>query len=374
MSLRRTLAITRRILRQFRRDHRTVALLFVAPIVILSLLSYLLRSQSTPAAKVELINQDTGALGAQVIDATRHQRDINPAFDGWTVGTDEAAAQGRLQRGELDAYVVLPPTLSTNVLQGSFTDEEYVEGSKPYVRTVVERNIQLALVAVGVGRLGGAIPSHRPVQTFLHGGPKLDQVDTLGAAFIGLILFFLVFVITSVAFLRERSQGTLERLMASPLRRPEIVVGYMAGFGILALVQGVIVLLFTLLVIKVHNEGNVGLIFMLEALMAIGAVNLGIFLSMFARSEFQAVQFIPLVIVPQVVLSGVLVPVEAEPGFLQWVSHVLPLTYAVEGLRDVLLRGRGLDSGTLQLDIAVLFGFAAVMVAAAALTLRRRVA
>ena len=158
-----------------------------------------------------------------------------------------------------------------------------------------------------------------------------------------MIVFFLVFVVTSVSFLRERSQGTLERLMASPLRRGEIVLGYMLGFGLVALVQSLLVLVFALTVLRIHNEGNVLLVFLLEALLAIGAVNLGIFLSMFARTEFQAVQFIPIVLLPQVLLSGILFPIANEPGPLQYVSNVLPLTYAVYGMRDVMLKGPGWD-------------------------------
>jgi ABC-2 type transport system permease protein len=188
------------------------------------------------------------------------------------------------------------------------------------------------------------------------------------------VVFFLVFVITSVSFLRERSQGTLERLMASPLGRGEIVVGYMVGFTVVAVVQSVEVLAFALLVLHVHNSGNVLFIFLVEALLALAAVNLGIFLSMFARTEFQAVQFIPLVIVPQVLLSGVVFPVTTEPAALQAVSQALPLTYAVDGLRRVMLTGSGLGDGSVRLDLVVVTGFAALTLAAAMATLRRRVA
>jgi ABC-2 type transport system permease protein len=188
------------------------------------------------------------------------------------------------------------------------------------------------------------------------------------------VVFFLVFVITAVAFLRERGQGTLERLMASPLRRAEIVLGYMLGFTVLALVQSAEVLAFSLVVLHVHNVGNVALIFLLEALMAIAAVNLGIFLSMFARTEFQAVQFIPLVIVPQVLLAGIIFPISTEPGPLQALSHVLPLTYAVEGLRNIMIKGADLTWSSLQLDVGVVLGFCVLVILAGAATLRRRIA
>jgi ABC-2 type transport system permease protein len=148
----------------------------------------------------------------------------------------------------------------------------------------------------------------------------------------------------------------------------------MLGFTVLALVQCAEVLIFSLYVLKVHNSGSVLLIFGLETLLALSAVNLGIFLSMFARTEFQAVQFIPLVIAPQLLLSGVIFPLSGEPRWLQAVSNVLPLTYAVEGLRNVMLKGAGPGSAALQIDAAVVGGFCVLMILAAAATLRRRIA
>jgi ABC-2 type transport system permease protein len=118
----------------------------------------------------------------------------------------------------------------------------------------------------------------------------------------------------------------------------------------------------------------VGLIFGIEVVLAVGAVNLGIFLSMFARTEFQAVQFIPLVIVPQVLLSGIILPVDSEPRWLQGVSNALPLTYAAGGLRDVMLKGADLSWSSVQLDCGVVLGFAVLMLIAATATLRRRIA
>jgi ABC-2 type transport system permease protein len=162
--------------------------------------------------------------------------------------------------------------------------------------------------------------------------------------------------------------------MASPLRRGEIVIGYMLGFTVLALIQAAEVLTFCLVVLKVHNQGNVLLIFGVEALMAITAVNLGIFLSMFARTEFQAVQFIPLVVVPQFILSGILFPVSTEPKPLQVISDVLPLTYAVSGLRDIMIKGADLTWTSLQIDAGVVAGFCVVLIVAGIATLRRRIA
>jgi ABC-2 type transport system permease protein len=366
MSRHRIAAITRRLLEGFRRDRRTVALLFVAPIVILGILGYLMRgSSSTPS--VGVANEDAGPLGAVVADRLNHSSLIS--------ATTISAADGdaKLKDGSLAAYIVFPSDFTQQAQSGSIAPEVHLEGSQPGRTAPVVQALQQALTAVAAQAAGRSI-TFSPRTTYLYGGAGFDTLDYFGAAFIGLVVFFLVFVITIVAFLNERSQGTLERLMASPLRRGEIVVGYMLGFTVLALIQSAEVLVFALAVLKVQNQGNVLLIFGMEALMALAAVNLGIFLSMFARSEFQAVQFIPLVVVPQVLLSGIIFPVSSEPGPLQVLSNVLPLTYAVNGMRDIMVKGADLTWSSLQLDVAVVAAFAVLLIGAGTATLRRRVA
>jgi len=361
MSGHRVRAITRRLLQGFRRDRRTVALLFVAPIVILGLLGYLIRGSST-VPDVGIANQDTGPLGATVADALSRSTQIK------TTTISEADGDARLKDGSLVAYIVFPADFSQQAQGGHIAPEVHVEGSQPGQYAPVIQALGQSLISLA----GSSAPKFQPKVTYLYGGTAYDTLDYFGAAFIGLIVFFLVFVITIVSFLNERSQGTLERLMASPLRRGEIVLGYMIGFTVLALIQAAEVLVFALAVLKIQNHGNVLLIFGMEALMAIAAVNLGIFLSMFARSEFQAVQFIPLVIVPQFLLSGIIFPVSSEPGALQWLSGVLPLTYAVNGMRDIMVKGADLSSSGLLLDAGVVAGFAILLIAAGTATLRRR--
>ena len=364
MSGHRIAAITRRLLQGFRRDRRTLALLFVAPLVILGLLGYMLRNSSTPA--VGVANEDSGPLGAMVASALDESTKITT--------TNIAASDGdaNLKDGSIVAYIVLPSDFSQRAQSGVIAPQVHLEGSQPTAAAQALQALQSALATAASNGPGAVRVA--PDVTYLYGGPNLDTLDYFGAAAIGLIVFFLVFVVTIVSFLNERSQGTLERLMASPLRRGEIVIGFMIGFTVLALVQSAEVLLFALYVLNVHNAGNVFLIFGIEALMAITAVNLGIFLSMFARTEFQAVQFIPLVIVPQFLLSGILFPVRSEPTWLQYLSNVLPLTYAVNALRDVMVKGADLTWSSLQLDAGVVAAFVILFVAAGTATLRRRVA
>ena len=360
----RVRAVTRRILQQFRRDRRTLALLFVAPLVILALLGYLLRGGGGHTA-MGVVNLDQGPLGGRIASNLVASKHVDASRMGL------ATARQKLADGVIAGYVVLSSDLSSNALAGgALSPEIHLEGTQPGPGADLIQALNQAII----GALAGAGPRLTPKFSYLHGGAGLDTLDYFGPAFVGLVVFFLVFVVTSVSFLRERSQGTLERLMASPLRRGEIVLGYMAGFGLVALVQSLFVLVFALAVLRIHNEGNVLLVFLLEALLAIGAVNLGIFLSMFARTEFQAVQFIPLVLLPQVLLSGILFPIANEPGPLQLVSAGLPLTYAVYGMRDVMLKGAGLGSPGLLLDFGVAILFAGTMIVLASATLRRRVA
>ncbi len=366
MSAHRVGAITRRLLQGFRRDRRTLALLFVAPIVILALLGYMIRGSSS-VPTVGIANQDTGPVGALVADSLRHSSKIA------TTDIDASQGEAKLKDGSLVAYIVLPSNFSQQVQAGVVSPEVHLEGSQPGQATPVIQALQQAMILLA-SQAAARNVRFDPKFDYLHGGANYDTLDYFGAAFVGLIVFFLVFVITIVSFLNERSQGTLERLMASPLRRGEIVLGYMLGFTVLALVQAVEVLVFALAVLKIQNQGNVLLIFFMESLMVIVAVNLGIFLSMFARSEFQAVQFIPLVIVPQFLLSGILFPVSTEPRVLQYISNVLPLTYAVNGMRDIMVKGADLTWSSLQLDAAVVAGFCVVLIAAGTATLRRRLA
>jgi len=194
-------------------------------------------------------------------------------------------------------------------------------------------------------------------------------LNYLAPAILAALALFFGFILTGVSFLRERSQGTLERLMASPISRGDLVVGYLLGFIGFAMVQALIILLFTIYALGIQYRGALWQLFVLQVIVTVGSVNLGIFVSTYARNEFQVVQFIPLIILPQFFLSGILWPVEQMPGYLQWVSDFLPLTYAVEGMRQIMLAGESLLD--IPLELGVLLAFAAATSVGAATTLRR---
>ena len=200
----------------------------------------------------------------------------------------------------------------------------------------------------------------------------MDQpgvLNKVAPALIGVFAFFFTFILTGVSFLRERSQGTLERLLSTPVGRGDILVGYLVGFTVFASIQSLVILLYTLLVLPVEHQGSLWQIFLLLIVLTVAAVSLGIFVSTFANNEFQVVQFIPLVFAPQVFLSGIFLPIANMPGSLQVIARLLPLTYAVDGLRRIMIRGDGLDDVLQELGVLVIF--AVIMLALAATTIRR---
>lgn len=157
--------------------------------------------------------------------------------------------------------------------------------------------------------------------------------------------------------------------MVSPLGRTELVLGYVLGFTLFALMQSLIILLFVVYVLRVHYAGNLVLLFLVTLVLTLGAVNLGIFASAFARNELQVIQLIPLLLVPQVLLGGLFFPVQTLPVALKQLAYIMPLTYANIALKDIMLKGLGL--GDVWPYLLFLVGFAALMILVAALSLRQ---
>ena len=383
--IRRTGAVARRVIEQFRHDRRSLALILVVPLVILTLLGYLLRpTGGTSAQPVAIVQQDRGAsgplgtsllLGAPVADALAQA----PSLDARRLDPD--AAEAALRDGAVNAILTIPPTFTRDVIQSQrLTLAVKLEGSDPFVTANVSAAIQkAALDAVGgaLSRLpfgGGAGPRLALEVSYLYGGADYTTLDYLAPVLIPFLAFFFVFLLTDVAFIRERSSGTLERLLASPLRRGELVVGYVLGLSFFAIVQTAIVIAFSIWVLNVRYRGSVGAILVVELVMVLGAVNLGLFLSAFARNEFQAVQFIPLVILPQAFLAGIFIPIRDLPDLLRPLAYVLPLTYANDALRGVMVKGFELGDATVLRDLAALVAFAVLAAIAATSTIRREVA
>jgi ABC-2 type transport system permease protein len=194
--------------------------------------------------------------------------------------------------------------------------------------------------------------------------------DHVGLIMIAIFPFVVMFLVTSIAMLRERTTGTLERLLTTPLARLDLLLGYGAAFGVAAALQAVITVTVATTLYDLDVAGSLWLVVLIAVVDAVLGVALGLLASAFARSEFQAVQFMPVVVLPQFFLCGLLVARDQMPGWLEAVSNVLPLTYAVEALQEV--GWSAAETGTMWRDVGIVAGAALLALALAAATLRRR--
>jgi ABC-2 type transport system permease protein len=196
--------------------------------------------------------------------------------------------------------------------------------------------------------------------------------DRLGGPMVGLFPFITMFLVTSIAMLRERTSGTLERLMSLPLAKADLLFGYALAFAAVAAVQAALTSATAFGLLGLDTEGPIWLVFGLAIANALLGMALGLFMSAFATSEFQAVQFMPAVVLPQILLGGLLVARERMAWPLEWISDVLPLTYAYDALERATQLGD--FDGTLARDLVLVLGFIVAALSLGAATLRRRTA
>jgi ABC-2 type transport system permease protein len=199
---------------------------------------------------------------------------------------------------------------------------------------------------------------------------KKQVFQEIGAPLCGLFPFIVMFLVTSISMLRERTTGTLERLMTLPLGKADILAGYGIAFGVLATIQAIVIVFLGFGILGLHAAHGAWLVALLAIGNAILGMSLGLFVSAFAQTEFQAVQFMPALIFPQLILCGLFVPRDQMAGFLEAVSWLLPLTYAFEALAKATSH-KPLDAA-FAADVLVIVGVTIAALGLGALTLRRR--
>ncbi len=195
--------------------------------------------------------------------------------------------------------------------------------------------------------------------------------DRFGPALLALFPFVVMFLVTSVTTLRERSSGTLERLLAMPLGKGDFLLGYALAFGLVAVVQSALAVGVSVGLLGLEVTGPLWLLTVVAVCDAVLGTALGLFVSAFARTEFQAVQFMPALVIPQILLCGLFVPRDSLPGVLEAISDVLPLSYAVDAMTHLV---GSATTGEVWADLAVVTAYAAGGLAIGAATLRRRTA
>jgi ABC-2 type transport system permease protein len=338
----RILALVNRIWHQFLRDKRTLALMLIAPILILTLVS-LVFNGSTYKPKIGTIDVPAPMTQALAKENVKLYAYASPA-----------KAMDALKSQTIDAYIDLH----------TGTPQVVLEGSDPTTNRAVLLDIQKLMQSTA----GTASPNTQPKVSYLYGSAHMTSFDNFGPVLIGFFAFFFVFLIAGISFLKERTTGTLERLVATPVKRWEIVTGYVLGFGIFTTIQAILIAWFSVDVLGMMMNGQLINLLIVTFLLSMTALTLGIFLSSFANSEFQMMQFIPLVIVPQIFFSG-LFNIDTMANWLRWLSKIMPLYYGADAMRNIMIRGKGLAD--IGVDLAVLLGLSIVFMILNVIALRK---
>jgi ABC-2 type transport system permease protein len=364
--MRSAFAVTLRILRQFKHDPRTLFMMIVAPVLALFILNIIFGSPDyEPLVLTDAVSTD---FAAALEDAGARVEAV-----------PQAEALDRLNLGDADGLVV----------PDGDTYEVWVEGSDPSKTGGVIRAVSAAIRATarpftieGPPQLPGdapfdleqlmqfvkITPPASPEVVYVHGSSDMRIFDFYGPVFIGVFVFFYVFITSGISFVRERMGGTLDRLMATPIRRWELVLGYVQGFGLFTLLQSAIVVAASIYWVGFPNLGDFWLVLAIALSIALVSLTLGILVSEFANTELQVMQLMQIIVIPQILLSGMF-DLSQTPQWMQTLSRVFPITYGAEAMRAVMLRGEGLAE--MWGDLAVLWAFIVVFFAANIFALKK---
>lgn len=315
-------ALVTKIIQQFFRDKRTLLLMLFAPLLVLTLANLVLNNENAVF--------HTG--GYQLPDGLVSKLEKeNIEVEDYSSNQPKSA----IENDQLDAFFSFGSDGLSVTLDNSSQNTKEILGT---LQRIQQPKGQSDTVSVD----------------YAYSDDELSSFDYTGPVLVGLFIFFFVFLVAGISFLRERTKGTLERILATPLKRYEIVAGYSIGFGLFTVLQSIVITWFAIQILNLYNSGSIGLILIITILLSLTALTLGTFLSTFANNELQLIQFIPLVIVPQVFFSG-LFPLDGLPSWLESVSFVMPLYYGADALKAVMLKGQGFPQ--IQTDLLVLIGF-----------------
>jgi ABC-2 type transport system permease protein len=369
MKMYRCLAVTKRIFRDLKNDRRTPALMFVAPLFAMSVFG-LAFSGEVKNVSVIVVNNDDGFI----VEGTRISlsEEIISNFDekilDISVMDTADKARKKVENGEVLAALIFPEHFTQDVMTAPlgeihvFIDKSNVNVANPVLKSVSNT------VFGTLEKMGRKAPVTIDEESIY--GENADFMDFFFPGILSFVAYLLTILLTLISFVGERVSGTLERLLATPLKESEIVTGYALAFGLLGTLQSAFLLSVGVVVFEITIMGNVMVAFSVIALLAVVSQSLGILLSGLAKRESQAIQFFPFVVLPAFLLSGIFWPIEAIPSWLRPASYLVPPTYAVDACRDVMVRGWGLDK--IWGDIAALVGFAAIFLTIAVLSLKRR--
>ena len=355
----RTLAIAKKVMKELFRDKRTLAMMFVAPVFIMWLMN-LMFSAST-AVNIKLATQDLPtSLVTKMGDldhvSVQTYNDLDQAKKD--LADEKVDAVASYKNGEYQVDYANTDASKTSMTRQVLRTSIASEGSNQLMARVKQALPQLKLEAKA--------PEIK--ESYRYGDKNTSFFTSMIPVLIGFVVFFFVFLISGMALLKERTSGTLERLLATPVKRSEIVYGYMLSYGLIAIFQTAVVVLAAIWLLDVEVVGNLFNVIIVNIVLALVALAFGILLSTLAKSEFQMMQFIPLVIMPQLFFSGI-IPLSSMGGWAQTVGKFLPLTYSGDAMSQIILYGRSI--GDVLPNIGVLLIFLVILTILNIVGLRR---
>ena len=341
----RTIAIAKKVIKELLRDKRTLALMFIAPVFIMWLMNLMFSASTT--VNVKLATQDLPTGLVTKMDELDHV-DVETYQD-----LDQA--KKALADEKVDAVI-------------SYKDGEYqvdyanTDASKT---TMTRQVLRTSIVNEGTDQLLSRVKQALPQLKLDEKAPEIKESYQYGdkntgffarmiPILIGFVVFFFVFLISGMALLKERTSGTLDRLLATPVKRSEIVYGYMLSYGIIAIFQTAVVVLAAIWLLDVEVVGSILNVIIVNVVLALVALAFGILLSTLAKSEFQMMQFIPLVIMPQLFFSGI-IPLSSMGEWAPTVGKFLPLTYSGDAISQIILYGHNLGDILSNLGVLMVF-------------------
>ncbi|WP_297429156.1 ABC transporter permease [Clostridium sp.] len=316
----RVKAIMVRILLQLAHDKRTIGLMIMAPILVLTLMSFIFDG-SDYHPKIGIINAPISLVNKlEDKDVIVIRYTENDAYDA-------------LKSSKIDALINFENGIPKITLEGS--DPSKSQASIKLIQGATQQltsNLKLDI-------------------TYLYGYENMTSFDNFGPILIGFFVFFFVFLVAGVSFLGERTSGTLERILATPLRRWKIVLGYVLGFGVFTIIQSALIAWYSISILNIMMIGSFSLVILITILTAMVALTIGTFISAFANNELQMIQFIPIIVVPQVFFSG-LFDLSTMSPWLQSFAQFMPLWYSADALRNIMIRGKGWND--IAFDVLIL--------------------
>ncbi len=365
MKARRLLAVMVKELRQMRRDRITLAMIVGIPVMQLVLFGYAINLNLRGLSAGIADQANTSASRALVMDMV-----ATGVIDPVVSATSPQALMDALRRGRISVGVVIPPDFEARRFDGREAVQVLVDGSDTVVQGAALQLAQLPLdttptantrpLGLGRGQVG--------VVSFYN--PERRSPVNIVPGLIGVILTMTMVLFTAVAIVRERERGNMELLIATPVTSAELMVGKVAPYVAIGLVQTSVVLALGTWLFRVPVAGSLLEVYVAAMLLILANLTLGLLISTRARSQFQAMQMTFFVFLPSILLSGFMFPFAGMPRAVQWIAELLPLTHFLRLVRGIMLRGAGLAD--MWPDVLALLAFTAVMMAAAILRFRKR--